>query len=235
MRPKSIIWFEVLAWISVAVGSLALLAAIVMSADYLDDLPVAALLLGLGLPIAILIGMAVLIVLIARRRNDVARWIYVGLVGLTLLVALVSGGRSELEEGLWALAHWLQYLLLIATAILLLLPDTQAWLGHGQVRMPYGGDRGGYAPAPGYPPQHGSPAGTHQPPYAPPPLATAPSGYAGAEAYAQPAPPPIPPAPVAFEAPPQSGSRACPFCAEEIKAAAIKCRHCGSAVEPLTA
>ena len=30
----------------------------------------------------------------------------------------------------------------------------------------------------------------------------------------------------------QPGSRACPFCAEQIRAEAIKCKHCGSKVEP---
>lgn len=31
-----------------------------------------------------------------------------------------------------------------------------------------------------------------------------------------------------------SGVRICPYCAEEIRAAAIKCKHCGSTVEPTT-
>ncbi|MDZ4168956.1 MAG: hypothetical protein U1E26_04775 [Coriobacteriia bacterium] len=28
-------------------------------------------------------------------------------------------------------------------------------------------------------------------------------------------------------------TRTCPYCAEEVKSAAIKCKHCGSAIEPL--
>lgn len=41
------------------------------------------------------------------------------------------------------------------------------------------------------------------------------------------------PAEVAAVAPVTSDTRSCPYCAEEIKSAAIKCKHCGSEVEPL--
>ncbi len=33
---------------------------------------------------------------------------------------------------------------------------------------------------------------------------------------------------------PALDTRTCPYCAEEIKAAAVKCKHCGSAVEPVS-
>ena len=47
------------------------------------------------------------------------------------------------------------------------------------------------------------------------------SGY-----YDAPTPPPL-------STSPPSDVRACPYCAEEVKAAAIKCKHCGSMIEPV--
>jgi hypothetical protein len=48
-----------------------------------------------------------------------------------------------------------------------------------------------------------------------------------------------PPDPVAATratyAEPRRETRSCPFCAEQILAAAVKCKHCGSSVEPLAA
>jgi hypothetical protein len=90
-------------------------------------------------------------------------------------------------------------------------------------------------PAPqagGWPPQPSSPPAP-QPAGWPPQPSAQPAEPAPAEPPAVEAPPspPEPASPPATEAAP--AYRECPFCAEEIRAQAIKCKHCGSEVEPL--
>jgi len=45
---------------------------------------------------------------------------------------------------------------------------------------------------------------------------------------------PVTPNPVIAEPPPAHDEyKICPFCAEQVKAAAIKCKHCGSEIQPV--
>lgn len=45
--------------------------------------------------------------------------------------------------------------------------------------------------------------------------------------------PAVVPSPVAFEqAASRDGYKTCPYCAEQVRAAAIKCKHCGSELQP---
>lgn len=242
MKPKSITWFEILAWASVGLSTLGVLIILIFLLDAGRYAPTSAYLLLIALPLAILGAMAVLIFQIARKRSAVARGLYVALVGLLILLGIVGliGGEGQ-SNVLGILLTILQFGLLIGSVIFLFQRDTNAWLGQsGFAFGGHGGHGGGY-PQPGYPPQQQPGGSWGAPP--PPPYG---GGYPGAgggyppaggqQAYGQPQtgyPPAPQPAPEPAAA--QSGAtRACPYCAEQIRAEAMKCRFCGSEVEPLT-
>ena len=54
-------------------------------------------------------------------------------------------------------------------------------------------------------------------------------------AFKRPEPPDTPAQVVATPQPPARDTKACPFCAEEILVAAIKCKHCGSDIPQTSA
>lgn len=125
--PKSIAWFERLAYLSLVVGalSLALHWSLVQSAfgqnSYLY--PVSALFT--------LVVQIMLIFLTARRRTNWARWMWIVLSfatsGFALYGALIGTDRGVDPDLAGALARYGMYAIAFLSAALLLMPDARAW------------------------------------------------------------------------------------------------------------
>lgn len=150
MHPKSITTFQILSWISIGISGLGLLILMVIAGN---AGPFAGSILSvLLIPLAIVAALAVLTYLAGQKRSNVARWIYVALAGLLILLTVVGlfGGRTNAISVILAL---LQCGLLGGAITFLMMPESSAWFAQGH---PYGGYGGGYPPNPGHPHQHGN-------------------------------------------------------------------------------
>lgn len=125
--PKSIAWFERLAYLSLVVGalSLALHWSLVQSTfgqnSYLY-------------PVSAVITLAVQVMLIwltARRRTNWARWMWIVLnfatAGFALYGAVMGTDRGVDPDMIAALARYAMYAIGFVSAALLLMPDARAW------------------------------------------------------------------------------------------------------------
>jgi hypothetical protein len=150
MQPKSIKMFQVFAWISLGLSALIVLLLLVAGGIFVSAVGGGGLFAVFMLvAVASLVGMGFLIHLAAKKRSNVARWIYVVLGGLGVLFGLLGMfGPNSNAGGI------LMMLVLCgvqgAALVFLLMPDSAAWFAGHQ-------GYGGYPPqhGAGYPPQHG--------------------------------------------------------------------------------
>ena len=131
MRPSSIVNFERVVLLMLVLG----IANAALTWDK-QVAQVAAQGFGSGLLIAVqLIGIAItllLLWLIAHRRSNVARWIWV-VLGVLGLVVAAWGFRGLPNLPVLELAMQpASWLLSLASIWLLFRPDTRAWFGHDE-------------------------------------------------------------------------------------------------------
>ena len=133
MRPKSIVLFERLVLLGIALG--------IISAFLIHE-QVAAMVAAQGQGVgtntvyiiqAITIALYLLLIwFISRHGSPVAKWIYVVLAGLGLVAGLV-GVRQTLEFGIVpAIISIAQYAITIVSIWLLFRPDSKAWFSEGR-------------------------------------------------------------------------------------------------------
>lgn len=125
--PKSIAWFERLAYLSLVVGAVSLvLHWSLMQSTFSQH--------SYLYPVSAVITLAIQIMLIfltARRRTNWARWMWIVLSFVPAALALysaVTGADSGVDPDLIAaLARYGMYAIAALSAALLLMPDARAW------------------------------------------------------------------------------------------------------------
>lgn len=127
VMPKSVAWFERLAYLSLVVGaaSLALHWTLVQSTfgEHSYLYPISA--------VITLLVQVMLIWLTARRRTNWARWMWIVLSfstsGFALYGAVVGTDHGVDPDAIAALARYAMYGIAFVSAAMLLMPDARAW------------------------------------------------------------------------------------------------------------
>lgn len=131
MRPPSIVTFERVVLFSIVLG----IVNAFFTWDRIDA-QVSETGVGGGTLIgiqAVTIALYLLLIwFISRHGSSVAKWIYVVLAGLGLVVGLAGIGETLALGAISAVMTAVQYILTIASIWLLFRPDAKAWFAEGR-------------------------------------------------------------------------------------------------------
>ena len=133
MRPKSIVTFERLVLLYLAIG---LFYAYLVWDQTMASLQAQGAALGSDTVMtiqAITVALYLLLVwFISRKGSPVAKWIYVVLSGLSLVLGLIGIQQTMALGTVPLILSVVQYVLLLATIWLLFRPDAKTWFSDGR-------------------------------------------------------------------------------------------------------
>ena len=129
MRPKSIVWFEILSLVALALGVIAAILSWGGSVPGVGGRAAegSGIAIATGLTLALTLA---LILLTSRKRNNVAKWILVVLVVAALVMTLPQLG-AMLRGGIPGLASVVSSLLQAAALFFLFTADGRRWFAGG--------------------------------------------------------------------------------------------------------
>jgi hypothetical protein len=133
MRPKSIVLFERLVLLGLALG---IINAFLVSGRMQAMLAAQGKGMTMGtvyLIQAITIVLYLLLVwFISRKGSPIAKWIYIVLAVLGLVIGIAGLGQAMQFGSIPLIINLIQYAITIATIYLLFRPDAKAWFNDGR-------------------------------------------------------------------------------------------------------
>lgn len=123
IRPESVVWYERLAWAAFAVGLAAAAANPATLAKYYDQYPI-------SYPIMIavvLTGQLLWIWLVARKRQNWARWISLIVILLAIPDAIWDSGERFRLNPVAAIFYYAAFAISIVSVMLLFRSDAREW------------------------------------------------------------------------------------------------------------
>jgi hypothetical protein len=136
MRPKSIVNFERIVILSILFGIVSSFVTRAKMEAMMANQPHLSSGTTLGIQIVVILLYLVLIYFISRKGSPVAKWIYVVLCVLGLVIGVVGLPLMMKMGTLPLLIAIVQYALSIASLWFLFQPDAKAWFSEGRTADP---------------------------------------------------------------------------------------------------